>query len=120
MKGIQDLKIMCLGRYHVAFLTFRFLHWTFTVQRLVSKVILNVVLFFILMNIVFFFFFFLKENIKSLSFPELPKIKQLILKVGAWDDDSLLQFTSLVKACPNLRRFVMQVLVLFSFMISYI
>nr|KAJ0191954.1 hypothetical protein LSAT_V11C800394210 [Lactuca sativa] len=51
-----------------------------------------------------------EENIKSLSFPELPKIKQLILKVGAWDDDSLLQFTSLVKACPNLRRFVMQLI----------
>ncbi|CAH1430695.1 unnamed protein product [Lactuca virosa] len=51
-----------------------------------------------------------EENIKSLSFPELPKLKQLILKVGAWDDDSLLQFTSLVKACPNLRRFVMQLI----------
>ncbi|KAL4575003.1 hypothetical protein LXL04_021843 [Taraxacum kok-saghyz] len=51
-----------------------------------------------------------EENIKSLSFPELPKLKQLILKVGAWDDDSLLEFTSLAKACPNLRRFVMQLI----------
>ncbi|XP_076890965.1 putative FBD-associated F-box protein At5g38570 [Bidens hawaiensis] len=49
-----------------------------------------------------------EENIKFLSFPVLPKLKQLILKVGAWDDDSLLEFTSLAKACPNLQRFVMQ------------
>ncbi|XP_024989590.1 putative F-box/LRR-repeat protein At4g15060 isoform X2 [Cynara cardunculus var. scolymus] len=51
-----------------------------------------------------------EENIKFLSFPELPKLKQLILKVGAWDDDSLLEFTSLAKACPNLQRFVIQLI----------
>ncbi|KAI3817824.1 hypothetical protein L1987_11622 [Smallanthus sonchifolius] len=51
-----------------------------------------------------------EENIKFLSFPELPKLKQLILKVGAWDDDSLLEFTSLAKACPKLQRFVIQLI----------
>lgn len=51
-----------------------------------------------------------EENIKFLTFPELPKLKQLILKVGAWDDDSLLEFTSLAKACPKLQRFVIQLI----------
>nr|XP_043610226.1 FBD-associated F-box protein At5g22730-like [Erigeron canadensis] len=51
-----------------------------------------------------------EENIKFLSFPELLKLRELILKVGAWDDDSLLEFTSLAKACPNLGRFVIQLI----------
>ncbi|KAK6135841.1 hypothetical protein DH2020_030407 [Rehmannia glutinosa] len=51
-----------------------------------------------------------EENIKIFAFPELPKLKQLILKVGAWNDDSLLEFTSLIKACPNLNRFVLQLI----------
>ncbi|KAL3523991.1 hypothetical protein ACH5RR_016825 [Cinchona calisaya] len=51
-----------------------------------------------------------EENIKMLAFPELPNLKQLILKVGAWDDDCLLEFTSLVRACPNLYRFVLQLI----------
>lgn len=51
-----------------------------------------------------------EENLKFLSFPELPKLKQLILKVGAWEDDSLLEFTTLAKACPKLQRFVIQLI----------
>lgn len=51
-----------------------------------------------------------EENIKMFAFPELPNLKQLILKIGAWDDDPLLQFTSLVRACPNLSRFVLQLI----------
>ncbi|KAA8534056.1 hypothetical protein F0562_031573 [Nyssa sinensis] len=51
-----------------------------------------------------------EENIKLVAFPEFPKLKQLILKVGAWDDDSLLEFTSLIKACPCLQRFVLQLI----------
>ncbi|KAL3630591.1 hypothetical protein CASFOL_023575 [Castilleja foliolosa] len=51
-----------------------------------------------------------EDNIKLFAFPELPNLKQLILKVGAWNDDSLLEFTSLVKACPNLNRFVLQLI----------
>ncbi|XP_051138227.1 F-box/FBD/LRR-repeat protein At5g56420-like [Andrographis paniculata] len=50
------------------------------------------------------------ENLMKYVFPELPNLKQLILKVGAWNDDSLLEFTSLVKACPNLNRFVLQLI----------
>lgn len=52
---------------------------------------------------------YFQENIKIFAFPVLPNLKQLILKVGAWNDDSLLEFTSLIKACPNLNRFVLQV-----------
>ncbi|GJW78997.1 FBD-like protein [Tanacetum coccineum] len=52
-----------------------------------------------------------EENLKFSSFPELPKLKQLILKVGAWEDDSLLEFTTLAKACPKLQRFVIQIVV---------
>ncbi|KAG8380809.1 hypothetical protein BUALT_Bualt06G0055100 [Buddleja alternifolia] len=51
-----------------------------------------------------------EENIKIYVFPVLPNLKQLILKVGAWDDDSLLEFTSLIKACPKLNRFVLQLI----------
>ncbi|KVI09942.1 hypothetical protein Ccrd_011660 [Cynara cardunculus var. scolymus] len=43
-------------------------------------------------------------------FPELLKLKQLILKVGAWDNDSVHVLTSLVEACPNLRRFKIQLI----------
>lgn len=52
---------------------------------------------------------YFQENIKISAFPDLPNLKQLILKVGAWNDDSLLEFNSLIKACPNLNRFVLQV-----------
>lgn len=51
-----------------------------------------------------------EENMKIFAFPALPNLKQLILKVGAWDDDSLLEFTSLIKACPKLNRFVLQLI----------
>ncbi|KAL3653484.1 hypothetical protein CASFOL_003165 [Castilleja foliolosa] len=51
-----------------------------------------------------------EDNIKIFAFPELPNLKQLILKVGAWNDESLLEFTSLIKACPNLNRFVLQLI----------
>lgn len=51
-----------------------------------------------------------EENIKISAFPDLPNLKQLILKVGAWNDDSLLEFNSLIKACPNLNRFVLQLI----------
>ncbi|KAL7146847.1 hypothetical protein ABFS83_06G069100 [Erythranthe nasuta] len=51
-----------------------------------------------------------EENIKVFAFPKFPNLKQLILKVGAWDDDSLLEFTSLIKACPILNRFVLQLI----------
>ncbi|CAI9774911.1 unnamed protein product [Fraxinus pennsylvanica] len=51
-----------------------------------------------------------EENIKVFAFPKLPNLKQLILKVGAWDDDSLLEFSSLIQACPYLQRFVLQLI----------
>ncbi|XP_071689880.1 F-box/FBD/LRR-repeat protein At5g53840-like [Rutidosis leptorrhynchoides] len=51
-----------------------------------------------------------EEDVKFVCIPELPKLRQLILKIGAWDDDSLLEFTSLAKACPKLQRFVIQLI----------
>ncbi|KAL3521223.1 hypothetical protein ACH5RR_019372 [Cinchona calisaya] len=51
-----------------------------------------------------------EEHIKMFAFPELPNLEELILKLGAWNDDCLLEFTSLVRACPNLYRFVVQLL----------
>lgn len=44
------------------------------------------------------------------AFPQLSNLKQLILKVGAWNDDCLLEFTSLIEACPHLCRFVLQLI----------
>lgn len=50
-----------------------------------------------------------QEKIKHLKLPDFPKLKELMLKVGAWYDDSLLNFTPLIEACPFLLRFAMQV-----------
>ncbi|GJU28755.1 FBD-like protein, partial [Tanacetum coccineum] len=49
-----------------------------------------------------------KENMHLLSFPKLPNVKKLLMIVGAWNDDSLLGLTWLVKACPNLQKFRIQ------------
>ncbi|KVI09943.1 FBD-like protein, partial [Cynara cardunculus var. scolymus] len=50
-----------------------------------------------------------KQNM-HLSLPELPCVKQLILSVGAWEDSTLLEFTWLARACPNLHKFVIQMM----------
>jgi len=42
--------------------------------------------------------------------PEMPNVKQLIVKAAAWKDESLLGFTWVVRACPNLQKFVIEVL----------
>nr|GLL40324.1 putative FBD-associated F-box protein At1g61330 [Ipomoea trifida] len=44
------------------------------------------------------------------NIPELPKLKELVLKIGAVDDESLLQFTSLLQHSPHLERFVLQLI----------
>nr|GMD59113.1 putative FBD-associated F-box protein At5g56700 [Ipomoea batatas] len=44
------------------------------------------------------------------NIPELPKLKELVLKIGAFDDESLLQFTSLLQHSPHLERFVLQLI----------
>ncbi|PWA55040.1 FBD domain, Leucine-rich repeat domain, L domain-like protein [Artemisia annua] len=40
----------------------------------------------------------------------LPKLKQLILNVGAWQDSCYLALTPVVSACPNLRIFTIQLI----------
>ncbi|PWA79238.1 FBD-like protein [Artemisia annua] len=51
-----------------------------------------------------------KPYMNLLSFPELPNVKKLSMIVGAWYDDSLLGLTWLVKACPNLQKFEIQLI----------
>lgn len=40
--------------------------------------------------------------------PEFPKLETLVLQLVAWKDDSLLIYTSLIKAAPYLHRFAVQ------------
>lgn len=56
-------------------------------------------------------FLIFQEDMTVYAFPLLPNLKQLILKVGAWEDDCLLEFSSFIKRCPRLDRFVLQVCV---------
>ncbi|KVI09956.1 putative FBD-associated F-box protein At5g56700 isoform X2 [Cynara cardunculus var. scolymus] len=51
-----------------------------------------------------------QRAIELLPFPELPKLKKLIINVEVREDVSLLVFTSLVEACPNLRRFKIELM----------
>ncbi|KAL1535535.1 putative FBD-associated F-box protein [Salvia divinorum] len=54
--------------------------------------------------------YYTKESTEIFSFPVLPNLRQLILVVGAWDDDSLLEFAYFVNACPNLNRFALKLI----------
>ncbi|KAF5751303.1 F-box/LRR-repeat protein [Tripterygium wilfordii] len=49
-----------------------------------------------------------EETIGLIEFPVLPHLKNLILKVSAADDDSLLGFTPLIKAAPSLCRLLLE------------
>ncbi|XP_042027027.1 putative FBD-associated F-box protein At5g38570 [Salvia splendens] len=49
-----------------------------------------------------------KKDTENFSFPVLPGLKELILNVGAWDDDSLLEFAYFIQSCPNLKSFAMK------------
>ncbi|CAL5322710.1 unnamed protein product [Camellia sinensis] len=52
-----------------------------------------------------------ERTMKLPSLPEFSNLKKLVLKIGARADDSLLQFTSLmIKACPYLDRFVLELI----------
>ncbi|KAL3514092.1 hypothetical protein ACH5RR_026809 [Cinchona calisaya] len=51
---------------------------------------------------------FPQELMKDSEFPELSKLKFLRMNVGAWKDHSLMVLTSMIKACPCLERFVLQ------------
>lgn len=42
------------------------------------------------------------------NLPEFPKLETLVLQLVAWKDDSLLIYTSLIKAAPYLHRFAVQ------------
>ncbi|KAI3748860.1 hypothetical protein L6452_12254 [Arctium lappa] len=48
--------------------------------------------------------------IRFLPFPELPKLKQLTMKVRVYDDRSLIALTFLVEACPNLQRLTIELM----------
>lgn len=50
-----------------------------------------------------------QKDTENFSFPALPSLKELILNVGAWNDDSLLEFAYFIKSCPNLNRFALKV-----------
>lgn len=55
----------------------------------------------------------LQKEVAALpQFPELTRLKNLILRVFAVDNDSLLAWTFLIKGSPNLRRFTLQLLFL--------
>lgn len=48
---------------------------------------------------------------KNLVVPKFPKLKHLVLEVGAWEEDrSLLMLTSLIKASPLLQKIVLQLM----------
>lgn len=50
---------------------------------------------------------------ESIVFPRFPKVKDLTLILGAWDDDSILiMYASLLEQCPYLENFQLQVNVL--------
>ncbi|PWA80837.1 F-box domain, FBD domain, Leucine-rich repeat domain, L domain-like protein [Artemisia annua] len=51
-----------------------------------------------------------KESLNVDSIPKLPNLKFLRLTIGADGDDSLLEFTSIAKACPRLETFVIALL----------
>ncbi|GKD54752.1 F-box/LRR-repeat protein-like protein [Tanacetum coccineum] len=48
-----------------------------------------------------------QENFKRNSIPFLPNIKNLRLTFDVKNDDSLLEFTNLAKACPTLETFTL-------------
>ncbi|GKC83318.1 putative F-box/LRR-repeat protein isoform X2, partial [Tanacetum coccineum] len=50
----------------------------------------------------------LQENFKRNSIPFLPNIKNLRLTFNVKNDDSLLEFTNLAKACPTLETFTVK------------
>ncbi|KAL3514077.1 hypothetical protein ACH5RR_026794 [Cinchona calisaya] len=51
------------------------------------------------------------ENIMVVrDFPQLSQVKELVMDTGAWYDNSLMGLTSLIKACPFLHKFVLQLL----------
>ncbi|XP_019158164.1 PREDICTED: putative FBD-associated F-box protein At1g61330 [Ipomoea nil] len=51
-----------------------------------------------------------QANVNFSNIPELPRLKELVLKIGAFSDQSLFQFTSLLQHSPRLERFVLQLI----------
>ncbi|CDP01034.1 unnamed protein product [Coffea canephora] len=49
-----------------------------------------------------------KDIVNLRDFPQLSQLKELVIYAGAWGDYSLMGVTSIIKECPNLRKFVLQ------------
>ncbi|KAE7997110.1 hypothetical protein FH972_001772 [Carpinus fangiana] len=52
----------------------------------------------------------LQDKIKRRLFTGLKNLKKLVLEIGVKDDESLLLFTPLIKACPYLQIFVFKIM----------
>ncbi|KAF5790427.1 putative F-box domain, leucine-rich repeat domain superfamily, F-box-like domain superfamily [Helianthus annuus] len=50
-----------------------------------------------------------EKSAKLGSIPQLPNLKNLMLTIGAYEDDCLLEFASIAKACPILETFIIEV-----------
>lgn len=55
------------------------------------------------------FYFMLQKGLNVNAIPKLPKVKKLMLVMGAEEDDSLLEYTSIAQACPTLETFSISV-----------
>jgi hypothetical protein len=63
---------------------------------------------------------FFQDKIKLRLFTRLKNLKKLVLEIKTKDDESLLLFTPLIKACPYLQIFVFKVRVFLVIAHSYI
>lgn len=50
-----------------------------------------------------------QESIELCNFPEMPKLKKLVIEFGQTSDESLIALTSLIRASPYLQEFVLAV-----------
>ena len=110
---MECILILCFASFHHVFLSYRFLHWANGICRLVCTMM--TCLFFLSIHYAVMQFtlvivcFFFQDKIKLWLFTGFKNLKKLVLEIGAEDDESLLLFTPLIKACPYLQIFVFKV-----------